>query len=252
MTRLGAGGEHVPYKLVDAWHRDSGRTIVMVRHVVTDGRGLRTVQPIPSPGERAGLVEIQVAMQDRVARIEYTFRAERAAVPEYEVRGFTEETEIVKHKDFDLLFAWYGSSVDRRGNVEWAHLDPGEPRVKRIRVGNRMKRVFAACPLPLGRDTNPMRGVQDFLRARLELTEDTTYEDRAMVPASVVRQVGQLQKPPDTAGRILPAWIMGYPRSKWLCAGARIRSAGTGARVTRTWLLDSFDKDSRWLPEVYT
>jgi hypothetical protein len=247
MMRLSSGGEHDPIKERDTWHRDTGRTIVMVRHVLTDGQGLRSLEPIPDPGVRAGLVEIRVSMQDAVARIEYTYRAERAQV-EYAVRGFTEEAEIVKHKDFDLMFSWYGSSVDRRGNVEWAHLDPGEPRVRRTEGG---KRIFDTCPNPIGRDANPMRGVQDFLRARLELTETTAYENRVEVPASVVRNVGTLEKPPDAAGRVLPAWIMGFPRRKWLCAGANIQSSGAGARVTRSWLLDSFDKDSQWAPGVY-
>lgn len=266
--RLNSEGPNpFPAKLVFyGWDRRDGVTVIYSLNYirqVEDGNGLKFLPPPPRVNMPfgVGLVEIAVSFSGAVATINYIYKTVRnTAEASYEMRAFTAETPIYKHKEFPMMFLWYGVGI-RRGKVEWAHLEPGEPKVKKIKGENGVeKRVFETCPDPdpNAKNMNAMAGIQDFLEGRVEVSETKEYEYRELIPADVIKKVGAIERPaffnqaPTNADAVYN-WIVlnlsSFKRKHWIRSGAKIASSGSGYQVTRMWLLNTM---TEWVPEIYT
>lgn len=258
--RLNDSAENLfPEKLVfEGWDVRDGVTVIYMREMIIKGNGLPFVPAAPQVKTKfggVGLVQIEVDFRGSVAFIYYTFRSIKNDPVSYEYRAFTAETPIFKHLNFPEMFLWYGGGI-RRGKVEWAHLDPGEPKVKKGKDG---KLVFESCPNTDAKNSNPMRGIQDFLRPMVEISETREFRSRSQIPGDVLSMVGERERPEFLTSGLsgsndglvvaMRASLGRYSRSHWIRSGGKVVSAGSGYRVTRMWLLNIQQK---WTPEIYT
>ena len=238
---VGKGGfKEGPYLCASGWDKTECRSYEVYEYKLVGEIGK---QPA-APRGAGSLVEITADNDRGVTRWKFRFETvfdnEEGAK---RVRGFTTETPIYKHKDFKLMFAWYGLWIDR-GRVTWKSYFPGVPKIKKesgyaAKAGQDetyemvTKVVFEAAPEADFTKTSPLAGVQVFHEAKIEVEKTRVVYGRSIGAFGL--------------GKIdMPTGVQAITRKKWIKSGIKISPRGNGYIVSEYWLQNNMNPKSLW------
>jgi hypothetical protein len=216
-----------PYLAARGWDASESREYEVYEYKYLGEVGVQPATPVGI----GSLVEVTADNDNGVTRWRFRFETVKngSGATAKRVRGFTTETPIYKHKDFQLMFAWYGLWIDR-GRVTWKSYNPGKPKLKKNEEG---KLVFEAAPVADFTKASPMAGVQIFHEGKIEVEKTKVIFNRSVGAFNL----GKINR---------PAGVGATKKKKWIKSGIRISPRGNGYAVSEFWLQNNTNKKVYW------
>ncbi|NBQ47245.1 MAG: hypothetical protein EBU33_02160 [Sphingobacteriia bacterium] len=237
-TKMRLAQRDVPAYQV-SWETDleNGTTAVWKKYKVMDTERIELADmQAPNPGFPCGLTSVQVACNDGIAEITWTFRAEFTddSRSVYELQGSTSQTPITSHPKYQMLHDKYARG-ERDGEPVWVENDPD---------GNSGLTGLSSAGAVVS-NMSPLYGVTEYLAASSVYNYTKFYTSRSSIPQDLVSRVGKIDAAPTGLGSPGPA-------GRWLRSGATVRQMGDAFQVTISWMSSqSSAPNGLWKTELY-